>query len=107
MSLRFPHRSTDGHAGTPADAQASSGQLADAPELTDSPASYPSQACCCPARPMVKVFMPATATRTAADLWLCGHHWRASRETLSGSGAVVYELAPAEAEAAVRQGAVA
>jgi hypothetical protein len=107
MSLRFPHRSTDGHTGDPAAAQGPAGQLPDAPELTDSPASYPTHACCCPARPMVKVVMPATATRASADLWLCGHHWRASREALAGSGAVVYDLSPAEAEpAAVPQGVV-
>lgn len=50
--------------------------------------------------------MPATATRPAVDLWLCGHHWRASRQALTGTGAVVYELASAETEPTVRQGVV-
>jgi hypothetical protein len=54
-------------------------------------------ACCCPARPVVRVVMPATATRPEpVDLLLCGHHYRASQIALRAAGAVVYD----------RQGAV-
>jgi hypothetical protein len=46
------------------------------------------RACCCPARPTVKVMMPATASRpTPVDLLLCGHHYHVSRQALAGAGA--------------------
>lgn len=106
MSLRFPHRSADGHAGTSA-AQGSPRSHPGAPELADSPVTYPDRACCCPARPLVKVILPGTDTRPPVDLWLCGHHWRASREALAGTGAVAYDLATEETEpSAGRQGVV-
>jgi len=38
------------------------------------------RACCCPARPVVKAVMPATASRPEpVDLLLCGHHYRAGK----------------------------
>ncbi len=50
------------------------------------------RACCCPARPVVRVMMPATATRPEpVDLLLCGHHYRASRGALRAAGAAVYD----------------
>ena len=50
------------------------------------------RACCCPARPLVRVMMPATATRAApVDLLLCGHHYRASQASLHAAGASVYD----------------
>jgi len=50
------------------------------------------RACCCPARPVVRVMMPATATRPEpVDLLLCGHHYRASQAALRAAGAVVYD----------------
>ncbi len=55
--------------------------------------TVPMQACCCAARPMFKVVMPPTATRPRpVDLWLCGHHCRASRAALESAGASVYPL---------------
>jgi hypothetical protein len=49
-------------------------------------------ACCCPARPAVRVVMPATASRPApVDLLLCNHHYRASRAALQAAGATVYD----------------
>ena len=49
-------------------------------------------ACCCPAGPVVRVVMPATATRPApVDLLLCGHHYRASQIALRAAGATVYD----------------
>ena len=97
MSLRFPHRSTDGHAA-PAAGHGTLPELSGAEQAVLDPASIPDRACCCPARPLVKVVMPATATRPAVDLWLCGHHWRASRAALAGTGAVAFDLTPAETE---------
>lgn len=51
------------------------------------------RSCCCPARPQVKVIMPASATRPhPVDLWLCGHHYRASQAALAQAGAAVQTL---------------
>ena len=59
--------------------------------LTDP--SVPSRSCCCPARPVVKVIMPAAPGRpNPVDLWLCGHHYRASRAALLAAGADVEDL---------------
>jgi hypothetical protein len=47
------------------------------------------KACCCPSRPIVRVLMPATASRPyRVDLLLCGHHFRLSQWTLAAAGAV-------------------
>ena len=55
--------------------------------------SVPSRSCCCPARPTVKVIMPPTAGRThPVDLWLCGHHYRASLAALLAARANVEDL---------------
>lgn len=60
--------------------------------LTDP--SVPSRSCCCPARPMVTVVLPATSGRPGpVDLWLCGHHYRASLGALLAAGADIEELA--------------
>jgi hypothetical protein len=51
------------------------------------------KACCCPSRPMVRVLMPATASRPyRVDLLLCGHHFRLSQWTLAAAGAVARVL---------------
>jgi len=53
----------------------------------------PAVACCCPARPTVKVIMPPAAGRPhPVDLWLCGHHYRASLAALLAAGATVEDL---------------
>ncbi len=53
----------------------------------------PSKACCCPARPVVKVIMPPAPGRPhPVDLWLCGHHYRASRAALLLADARVEDL---------------
>ena len=50
------------------------------------------RACCCPARPAVRVIMRATACRPdPVDLLLCGHHYRASQAALQAAGAAVYD----------------
>jgi hypothetical protein len=82
------------------DAIAREGSPLEEPRFTDP--SIPSTACCCPARPVVRVIMPATAERThPVDLWLCGHHFRASLQALLAAGATVEYLTlttdPAEA----------
>jgi hypothetical protein len=50
-------------------------------------------ACCCPANPVVRVIMPATAARPhRTELLLCGHHYRGSRQALAAANATVTEL---------------
>jgi hypothetical protein len=50
-------------------------------------------ACCCPANPVVRVIMPATAARPhRTELLLCGHHYRVSCEALAVANATVTEL---------------
>ena len=50
-------------------------------------------ACCCPAKPIVQVVMPSTATRShRTELLLCGHHYRVSRAVLAAANATVTEL---------------
>jgi hypothetical protein len=57
--------------------------------------SVPSRACCCPARPVVKVIMPPTPERPRpVDLWLCGHHYRASLVALQIAGARIEDFGP-------------
>jgi len=64
--------------------------------------AIPSRACCCPARPVVRVIMPPPAgSADPVDLWLCGHHYRASVEALGATGAIVEDLTgPADQEQA-------
>ena len=58
--------------------------------------SVPSRACCCAARPVVKVIMPPTPDRPRpVDLWLCGHHYRASLVSLKLAGARVEDAGSA------------
>ena len=55
--------------------------------------AIPSRSCCCPGWPVVKVIMPPASGRIRpVDLWLCGHHYRASRAALLLTGARVEEL---------------
>jgi hypothetical protein len=61
--------------------------------------SVPARACCCPARPMVKVMMPSAPGRPyPVDLLLCGHHYHVARPALAAAGATEDEdlTTPAE-----------
>jgi len=51
------------------------------------------RACCCPARPVVRVLMPPIPGRPyRVDLLLCGHHYRLSQWTLAAAGGVAQIL---------------
>ncbi len=55
-------------------------------------------ACCCPAKPVVRVVMPPTPARPhETELFLCGHHYRVSREALASARAMV-SLLPGPAD---------
>jgi hypothetical protein len=48
------------------------------------------RSCCCPSRPAVRVLVPsATKPTDRIDLLLCGHHFRASGESLTALLATV------------------
>jgi hypothetical protein len=49
---------------------------------------------------MAQVIMPATSARPhPVDLWLCGHHLRASRQALAAAGAMVSMVSLPSAQA--------
>ena len=50
------------------------------------------RACCCPARPVIAVIMPAVpGRRHATELLLCRHHFLVSEDTLARSGAAAFD----------------
>jgi hypothetical protein len=72
------------------DARPDGRPLDDAIPAREAPADL---ACCCPAKAIVRVVMPATRARPhETDLLLCGHHYRASRAALAAAHAVVRAL---------------
>jgi len=88
--MRFPRRradkagrSPDGPAaGTPPDDQAAWSR----------PHDLGDRACCCPARPVVRVLIPPASARPhSVDLLLCGHHYRTSCVALAAAGAVIMD----------------
>jgi hypothetical protein len=69
------------------------GEVSALDDLRFTDPSVPSRSCCCPARPVVKVIIPPAERRAQPmDLWLCGHHYRASLAALLTSGATVEDL---------------
>jgi len=73
------------------------GEVRPAEDLRFTDPSVPSRSCCCPARPVVKVIMPSAAGRPhPVDLWLCGHHYRASLTALLAAKAAVEEVGLAD-----------
>jgi hypothetical protein len=61
--------------------------------LDEAPNGSVSNACCCPARPAVRVIMPPCPTRPhTTELLLCGHHYRVSKAALTAAKAIVREI---------------
>ena len=59
------------------------------------------RACCCPAKPAVRVIMPPTAARPrATELLLCAHHYRVSRRALEAARAIASTLPGTPADVA-------
>jgi hypothetical protein len=88
MNMRFLHPSAADDA-----AAEHKGPGGPAVELITEPSALVVSACCCPARPAVRVIMPPGPARPrSTELLLCGHHYRVSRAALSAARAVVYEL---------------
>ena len=88
--MRFPRRRAE-KAG-----RAPGGQAAGTPPEDRAAWSGPhdlgDRACCCPARPVVRVLIPpAPVRRHSVDLLLCGHHYRASCAALAAAGAVIMD----------------
>jgi hypothetical protein len=88
MRIRFPRRRADKARRSPA------GQTAGTP-LEDraawsGPHDLGDRACCCPARPVVRVLIPPAPARPhSVDLLLCGHHYRASRAALAAAAVIM------------------
>lgn len=62
-------------------------------EFIAQPEAAVGPACCCPARPAVRVIMPPSPSRPhATGLLLCGHHYLVSKSALTAARAVVHEL---------------
>jgi hypothetical protein len=78
-------------AGTPVGEQAAGPAPEDRAEWSGPPA-VADRACCCPARPLVRVLIPPAPARPhSVDLLLCGHHYRACRAGLTAAHAVVID----------------
>jgi hypothetical protein len=79
--MKFPHRKAKATVTADDDHATWNGP----PRLAD-------RSCCCPARPVVKVLIPATSERPhPVDLLLCGHHYMASRAALAATNAVAID----------------
>jgi hypothetical protein len=86
--MRFPRRRA-GKAGRPAAGQAA-GTSPDDQAAWSGPHDLGDRACCCPARPVMRVLIPPAPARPhSADLLLCGHHYQASRAALATAGALI------------------
>jgi hypothetical protein len=54
---------------------------------------YAGRACCCAALPAVIAMMPPSGGRAgAADLLLCGHHYRGLLPALAAQGATILDI---------------
>jgi hypothetical protein len=86
MNARFRHPSAQGNTAVR--------RLASNTVTTAAaPCDLASHACCCAARPLVRVIMPPTSDRAhETDLLLCGHHYRASRDGLEAAYAAICAL---------------
>lgn len=103
MSLRFPRHGAGDDEMAPTGGY-DSPEIAGVRSVPDEPLTVPGRACCCTARPVVKIIMPVTSSRPSpVDLWLCGHHWRASRQALRAAGATVYQVAAPSGEPLARR----
>jgi len=51
------------------------------------------RACCCPAMPAIVALLPPCPGRSEpVEIFLCGHHGRASRKGLAAAAARIYQL---------------
>jgi hypothetical protein len=88
MDMKFLHPSA---AGSTAAAQRGPGGAAAA--HTAERGAFIGKACCCPARPTVRVILPPSPSRPhSTELFLCGHHYRISRAALTAARAVISAL---------------
>ena len=86
--MRFPRRRAE-RAGRSPDGQAA-GTPPEDRAAWSRPHDLGDRACCCPARPVVRVLIPPALARPhSVDLLLCGHHYRASCAALAAAGAVI------------------
>jgi hypothetical protein len=90
MNMRFPRRRAK-TAGQSPDAR-TAGTYPDDQAVWCRPPALGDRACCCPARPVVRVLIPPASARPhSVDLLLCGHHYRTSRAALTAAGALIMD----------------
>ncbi len=86
--MRFPRRRAEKAGRSPGDPAA--GTPREDQAAWSRPHNLGDRACCCPARPVVRVLIPPAPARPhSADLLLCGHHYRTSCAALATAGAVI------------------
>jgi hypothetical protein len=86
--MRFPRRRAEKTGGSPTGRAA--GTPPDDRAAQSRPHALGDRACCCPARPVVRVLIPPSPARPhSVDLLLCGHHYQASCAALAAVGAVI------------------
>jgi hypothetical protein len=103
MGLRFPRRGKGDQESAPDGGQAPPDAAGRPQPPPDAAQPIPDRSCCCPGKPTVKVVMPVTsALPRPVDLWLCGHHYRTSRQALDAAGATTFMVTlpsvPAQAD---------
>ncbi len=77
---------------TPVEETDGAGLLTSRREHVAAPVGPGERACCCPARPAVRIILPATAERDhPVDLLMCAHHYRRSGDALAEQGADVFD----------------
>ena len=82
----------DRRTATPAGTTAAVRSHADLVRDLRAPLAPGERACCCPARPAVRVILPSTSQRDhAVDLLFCDHHYRQSRTALAAAGALTFD----------------
>ena len=89
--MRFPRRRAEKARGVSPGGQAA-GTPPDDQAAWAGPHDLGDRACCCPARPVVRVLIPPAPARPhSVDLLLCGHHYRTSRAALAAADAVIMD----------------
>ena len=93
MSASYEHPSYAGRIGSlPPQEPQTAPSIESIPEPGLTALARADRSCCCIAKPAVIAFMPMTlAQRRPADLLLCMHHYRASRQKLAAIGARVVD----------------
>jgi hypothetical protein len=96
MAAIYEHPSYFGRVGSQPAVQAPRAPFTEAiPDARVAVLATANRSCCCVAKPAVIALIPVSTGRRQTDLLLCMHHYRASREQLTRSGARVLDASGA------------